>query len=152
MTIIIIIIIPQKNTKKIKTLDKSRGASPNVWNPTHPTENIGQHRRLGPVAKDHFSLRKGERSFVQFGSAQTRPTEKTMLVFVVDKQTKRIIELTKDSVTKYLANLGVKLSAVIVYTSYAFWNEQLPTTEDTIAITRKTLASKDYIFRTEYLQ
>ena len=41
--------------------------------------------------------------------------------------------------------------AVIAGTSYAFWDVLVPTTEEAVALTRKTLEKKGYLFRTEYM-
>ena len=41
--------------------------------------------------------------------------------------------------------------AILAGTSYAFWDVQLITNEDTIALIRKTLELKVYIFKTKYL-
>ena len=39
-------------------------------------ENSGQRWQVGPAGKGHFSPHKEEGSSIQFGAAQTKPTEK----------------------------------------------------------------------------
>ena len=51
-------------------------------------------------------------------------------------------------VSKSFAGESVKVLAIIAGTSYAFWNVLLPTTEDTVALTRKTLETKEHILCT----
>ena len=54
-------------------------------------------------------------------------------------------------VLRHLSSLGVKVQAIIAGSSYAFWDILLPTEEEAIALTQKTLENKEYFFRTEYM-
>ena len=54
-------------------------------------------------------------------------------------------------VLRQLSSLGVKVQAIIAGSSYAFWDVLLPTEEEAVALTRKTLENKEYFFRTEYM-
>ena len=77
--------------------------------------------------------------------------KRTVSVFVVDKQSRKIVKPAKDMVLRQLSTLGVKVQAIIAGTSYAFWYILIPTVEETVALTRKTLENKEYFFRTEYM-
>ena len=58
----------------------------------------------------------------------------------------------KDLVSKSLTNLELKVLPVISSISYTFWVVPLSTVEDAVALTRKILETKLYIFRTENWQ
>ena len=77
--------------------------------------------------------------------------KRTVSVFVVDKRSKKIVKPAKDMVLRLLSSLGVKVQAIIAGTSYAFWDILLPTEDEAVALTRKTLENKEYFFRTEYM-
>ena len=77
--------------------------------------------------------------------------KRTVSVFVVDKRSKKIVKPVKDMVLRHLSSLGVKVQAIIAGSSYAFWDILLPTEEEAVALTRKTLENKEYFFRTEYM-
>ena len=72
-------------------------------------------------------------------------------VFVVDKRSRKIVKPAKDMVLRLLSSLGVKVQAKIAGSSYALWDILLPTEDEAIALTRKTLENKEYLFRTEYM-
>ena len=72
-------------------------------------------------------------------------------VFAVDKKMLIFFKSTKDSVPHSLASLGVKVLAIIAGTSYAFWDVLLPFVENSVALTERTLETKDLILRTKYL-
>ena len=77
--------------------------------------------------------------------------KRTVSVFVVDKRSRKIVKPVKDMVLRQLSSLGVKVQAIIAGSSYAFWDILLPTEEEAVALTRKTLENKEYFFRTEYM-
>ena len=77
--------------------------------------------------------------------------KRTVPVFVVDKRSRKIVKPAKDMVLRQLSSLGVKVQAIIAGTSYAFWDILIPTVEETVALTRKTLENKEYFFQTEYM-
>ena len=77
--------------------------------------------------------------------------KRTVSVFVVDKRSRKIVKPVKDMVLRHLSSLGVKVLAIIAGSSYAFWDILLPTEEEAVALTRKTLENKEYLFRTEYM-
>ena len=77
--------------------------------------------------------------------------KRTVSVFVVDKSSRKIVKPVKDMVLRQLSSLGVKVQAIIAGSSYAFWDVLLPTEEEAVALTRKTLENKEYFFRTEYM-
>ena len=54
-------------------------------------------------------------------------------------------------VLRKLSSQGVKVQAIIADTSYAFWDILVPTVEEAVALTRKSLENKEYFFRTEYM-
>ena len=76
--------------------------------------------------------------------------KRTVSVFVVDKRSKKI-KPVKDMVLRQLSSLGVKVQAIIAGTSYAFWDILLPSEEEAVALTHKTLENKEYFFRTKYM-
>ena len=71
--------------------------------------------------------------------------KRTVSVFVVDKCSRKI-KPVKDMVLRQLSSLGVKVQAIIAGSSYAFWDVLLPTEEEAVALTRKTLENKEYFF------
>ena len=77
--------------------------------------------------------------------------KRTVSVFVVDKRSRKIVKPAKDMVLHLLSNLGVKVQAIIAGSSYAFWDILLPTEDEAVALTCKTLENKEYFFRTEYM-
>ena len=77
--------------------------------------------------------------------------KRTVSVFLVDKRSRKIVKPAKDMVLRQMSSLGVKAQAIIAGVSYAFWDILLPTTEEAVALTKKTLENKDYFFRTEYM-
>ena len=77
--------------------------------------------------------------------------KRTVSVFVVDKRSRKIVKPVKDMVLRQLSSLGVKVQAIIAGSSYAFWDILLPSEEEAVALTRKTLENKEYFFRTEYM-
>ena len=77
--------------------------------------------------------------------------KRTVSVFVVDKRSRKIVKPVKDMVLRHLSSLGVKVQAIIAGSSYAFWDILLPTEEEAVALTGKTLENKEYFFRTEYI-
>ena len=77
--------------------------------------------------------------------------KRTVSVFVVDKRSRKIVKPVKDMLLHHLSSLGVKVLAIIAGSSYAFWDILLPTEEEAVALTRKTLENKEYLFRTEYM-
>ena len=77
--------------------------------------------------------------------------KRTVSVFVVDKRSRKIAKPVKDMVLRQLSSLGVKVQAIIAGSSNAFWDVLLPTEEEAVALTRKTLENKEYFFRTEYM-
>ena len=128
---------------------KTSGGSPNVWKaPPKVAINVDKLLQQAMVISHH----KRKKSLL-FNLEHLRQDQqkKTMLVFVVDKRTNRIVKTTKDLVTRLLASLGVNVQAIIAGTSYTFWDVLLLTIEDAIALMRKTLETKEYIFKTEYL-
>ena len=74
--------------------------------------------------------------------------KRTVSVFVVNKRPRKIAKPTKDMVLRQLFSLGVKVQAIIVGTSYNFWDVLIPTVEEVVALTRKTLENKEFFFRT----
>ena len=70
---------------------------------------------------------------------------------MVDKQSHKIVKLHKDMVVCQLTSLGVKVLAVIASISDTFWDVLVPTTEDGITLTKKSLENKEYTFRTKYI-
>ena len=54
-------------------------------------------------------------------------------------------------VLRQISSLGVKTQAIIAGASYAFWDILLPTIEEAVALTKKSLENKEYFFRTEYM-
>ena len=77
--------------------------------------------------------------------------KRTVSVFVVDKRSRKIIKPAKDMVLRQISSLGVKAQAIIAGTSYAFWDILLPTIDEAVALTKKTLENKEFFFRTEYM-
>ena len=77
--------------------------------------------------------------------------KRTVSVFLVDKRSRKIVKPAKDMVLRQISSLGVKAQAIIAGASYAFWDILLPTTEEAVALTKKTLENKEYFFRTEYM-
>ena len=77
--------------------------------------------------------------------------KRTVSVFLVDKRSRKIVKPAKDMVLRQISSLGVKAQAIIAGASYAFWDILLPTTEEAVALTKKSLENKDYFFRTEYM-
>ena len=78
--------------------------------------------------------------------------KRTVYVFVVDKRLLKIVKPHKDMVVCQLTSLGVKVLAVIAGTSYDFWDVMSLTAEGAVALPRKPLENKDYIFRTEHMR
>ena len=74
--------------------------------------------------------------------------KRTASVFVVDKRSRKIVKPAKDILLRLLSSLGVKVQAIIAGSSYAFWDILLPTEDEAVALTRKTLKNKEYFFRT----
>ena len=62
----------------------------------------------------------------------------------MDKWSRNIVKLAKDMVLHELSSLGVKSQAIIADTSYTFWDILIPTVEEAIALTQKTLENKEY--------
>ena len=83
--------------------------------------------------------------------AKNDQKKRTVSVFVVDKRLRKIVKIHKDMVVRQLTSQGVKVLAVITGTFYDFWDVLLLTAEVAIALPRKILENKDYIFRTEYM-
>ena len=54
-------------------------------------------------------------------------------------------------VLRQLSSLGVKVQAIIAGTSYAFWDILVPTKNETVALTCKTLENKEFFFQPEYM-
>ena len=77
--------------------------------------------------------------------------KRTVSVFVVDKRSRKIVKPAKDMVLRQISSLGVKAQAIIAGASYAFWDILLPTIEEAVALTKKSLENKEYFFRTEYM-
>ena len=77
--------------------------------------------------------------------------KRTVSVFVVDKRSRKSLKPTKNMVLRQISSLGVKLLAVIARTSNTFGDVLLPTAEEAVALTRKMLENKEYIFWTEYM-
>ena len=77
--------------------------------------------------------------------------KRTVSVFVMNKQSRKIVKLAKDMVLRLLSSLGVKVQAIIAGSSYAFWDIPLPTEDEAVALTCKTLENKEYFFHTEYM-
>ena len=71
--------------------------------------------------------------------------KRTVSVFVVDKRSRKIMKPAKDMVLRQL------FQAIIAGTSYAFWDILVPTVEEAVALTKKSLENKEYFFRTEYM-
>ena len=69
----------------------------------------------------------------------------------MDKQSREIVKPAKDIVLRQLSSLGVKVQAIIAGTSYTFWDILLPTEDEAVAQTRKTLENKEFFFCTEYM-
>ena len=68
------------------------------------------------------------------------------------KQQKIVGQPHRKLVLRQLSSLGVKVQAIMAGTSYAFWDILIPTVEEAVALTRKTLENKEYFFRTEYMR
>ena len=77
--------------------------------------------------------------------------KRTVSVFVVDKRSRKSVKLAKDMVLRQLSSLGVKVQAIIASTSSTFWDILIPTVEEAVTLTRKSLENKEYFFRTEYM-
>ena len=77
--------------------------------------------------------------------------KRTVSVFVVDKRSRKIVKPAKDMVLRQISSLGVKAQAIIAGASYAFWDILLPTIEEAVALTKKSLENKEFFFRTEYM-
>ena len=75
--------------------------------------------------------------------------KKKMLVFIVDKYTKRIITSTEDLILKLMSCQGVKVGPIIVGTSNALLDVLLPI-KDTVTFAMTTLEFKGLIFKVEY--
>ena len=90
---------------------------------------------------------------LMFNLEEVRQDQKkrTVSVFVVDKRSRKIVKPAKDMVLHQISSLGVKAQAIIAGASYAFWDILLPTTEEAVALTKKSLENKEYFFRTEYM-
>ena len=90
---------------------------------------------------------------LMFNLEEVRQDQKkwTVSVFVVDKQSRKIVKPAKDMVLRQISSLGVKAQAIIAGASYAFWDILLPTIEEAVALTKKSLENKEYFFRTEYM-
>ena len=68
------------------------------------------------------------------------------------KQQKIVGQRHRKLVLRQLSSLGVKVQGIMAGTSYAFWDILIPTVEEAVALTRKTLENKEYFFRTEYMR
>ena len=90
---------------------------------------------------------------LMFNLEEVREDQKkrTVSVFVVDKRSRKIVKPAKDMVLRQISSLGVKAQAIIAGASYAFWDILLPTIEDAVALTKKSLENKEFFFRTEYM-
>ena len=77
--------------------------------------------------------------------------KRTVSVFVVDKRSRKIVKPAKDMVLRQISSLGVKAQAIIAGASYAFWDILLPTIEEAVTLTKKSLENKEFFFRTEYM-
>ena len=77
--------------------------------------------------------------------------KRAVSVFVVDKRSRKIVKPAKDMVLQQLSSLGVKAQAIIAGTSYTVWDILVPTVEEAVALTKKSLENKEYFFRTEYM-
>ena len=69
----------------------------------------------------------------------------------MDKQSWKIVKPTKDMVLCQLSSLGVKVQAIIAGTSYAFWDILVPTKDEAVTLTRKTLENQEFFFHTKYM-
>ena len=58
---------------------------------------------------------------------------------------------TEDSVSRSLTSLGVKVLAIMVGTFDAFWDVLLPSVEDAVTLTLRTLETKQHLMHTEIL-
>ena len=54
-------------------------------------------------------------------------------------------------VLRQLSSLGVKIEAIIAGTTYTFGDIPVPTEDEAVALTRKTLENKEFLFCTEYI-
>ena len=90
---------------------------------------------------------------LMFNLEEVRQDQKkrTVSVFVVDKRSRKIVKPAKDMVLRQISSLGVKAQAIIAGASYAFWDILVPTVEEAVALTKKSLENKEYFFRTEYM-
>ena len=90
---------------------------------------------------------------LMFNLEEVRQDQKkrTVSVFVVGKRSRKIVKPAKDMVLRQISSLGVKAQAIIAGASCAFWDILLPTIEDAVTLTKKSLENKEYFFRTEYM-
>ena len=89
-----------------------------------------------------------------FNLKEVRQDQKKRMasVFVVDKRSRKIVKPTKDMVLCQLSSLGVKVQAIIAGFSNAFWDILLPTEDEAVTLTHKTLENKEFFFRMEYME
>ena len=80
-----------------------------------------------------------------FSLEEVRQDQKKRIVsvFVVNKQSHWIVKPAKDMVLCQLTSLGIKVQAIIAGTSYAFWDILVPTEDEVVALTHKTLENKE---------
>ena len=132
--------IPQD--QNVKTTENSWTAPPKIQ--VNVDDLLQRAKAISSDTQEHSLM---------FSLEEVRQDQKkiTVSVFVVDKRSRKIVKPTKDMILRQLSSLGVKVQAIIAGTSYAFWDILIPTVEETVVITRKTLENKEYFFRTEYM-
>ena len=86
-----------------------------------------------------------------FNLEEVRQDQKKRTVSLSWTNDPDIVKPAKDMVLRLLSSLGVKVQAIIAGSSYAFWDILLPTEDEAVALTRKTLENKEFFFRTEYM-
>ena len=172
--------LPPKNTPPPEKDRKSPSPHKNAPQPDQNKENSSLLNNISPPSKDKkekvteniwkappkiqvdvvdlLQKAKAISSQVQehglmFNLEEVRLDQKKRMVsvFVMDKRSRKIVKPVKDMVLHQLSSLGVKVQAIIAGTSYAFWDILLPTEEEAVALTRKTLENKEYFFQTEYM-
>ena len=77
--------------------------------------------------------------------------KKTILMFVVDRKSKKLIRSSKETVAKLIATTGVRAERIVKCKGYNTWNSLFKTEEVCIELSKKEIITKEYILRMEYM-
>ena len=140
---------PPSPDKKSQIIKENEEKSENSW--TAPPKIQVDVNDLLQRAKAISSEVQGHGLMFNLEEVRQDQKKRTVSVFVVDKRSRKIVKPAKDMVLRQISSLGVKAQAIIAGGSYAFWDILLPTIEDAVALTKKSLENKEFFFRTEYM-